>query len=1050
MSATTAATQVAEGPVVKRQRLNATLARPDGEVRSRKSRLFAPYRTVGLISPTGVPFTSIPLGKTTFQITTSVGRSLQTYDLRRGLNLVFITRPQTPENITATTAWKDRIVAAWGAKGKQAARGVWIFKRGKKVDELEMPKGCEQDIKQILVFGAWIVGCGSTRIEVWKSETLEHYTTLTAPRVGGVGSRLTGGICTMPTYLNKILAGREDGSVEIWNINTGKLLYTLLPAAAEYGAVTALEPTPALSMIAIAYRNGPVVIHDIRADKEILSVNTGASKKFPVTSISFRTDGLGAGDDGRADGVMATASKDTGDVTFWDLNGGGRKMGVLRGAHAPPSAEAEGVSGGISKVEFLAGQAVIVTSGLDNSLKTWIFDQTPFSPVPRILHSRSGHAAPVSSLEFLPSDADGADAGGKWLLSASRDRTLWGWSLRRDGQSSELSQGNIRKKAKKMGILSEGLASIDSSLSIEDLRAPKITQMACSLNRDGGMGAAPGVNTIWTNPGKGKGSGTDATSLTGWESVVTAHEGSNTARTWFWGRKKAGRWAFATGDSTTVRSVAVSPCGTFAVVGSEGGGIDTFNLQSGIHRQRFPARLTKEQAARLRLHQLEQEGQETDDKPKKFARGQGKHTKAVTGLVVDNLNRTLISCGDDGKVKFWDFSSGLLLHEIDWYPMVSINNLHFHRPSDLVALSCSDSSVRIIDVETKKLVRELFGCQGQITDFTFSNDGRWIIAASADSVIRVWDIPTGHMIDAMKLRSPCHSLAMSYTGEYLAVAQDDTVGVHIWTNKTLFTHVPTRHISDKDIAEVDAPTASGEGGENLVSAAYDTDGQEDEQEDGDVGVPSVDQLSESITTLSLVPKSRWQNLLHLDLIRERNKPKEAPKAPEKAPFFLPSLQNGANSSMAADAIAGASQNETTEKAGPLSRISKSGAYQSEFSKHLAETEETGKPDELLAYLSSLPPSAADLAIRSLEAPPSFEFLTFVQALTARLRQKRDYELVQAWMAVFLRLHGESATANEEVVEALKEWREEVGKERQRLGGLGAYCVGVVGYLRSAR
>lgn len=380
--------------------------------------------------------------------------------------------------------------------------------------------------------------------------------------------------------------------------------------------------------------------------------------------------------------------------------------------------------------------------------------------------------------------------------------------------------------------------------------------------------------------------------------------------------------------------------------------------------------------------------------------------------------------------------------------MTSINNLRFHRPSDLLALSCSDSSIRIIDVETKKLVRELFGCQGQITDFTFSNDGRWVIAASSDSVIRVWDIPTGHLIDAMKLRSPCHSLAMSYTGEYLAVAQDDTVGVHIWTNKTLFTHVPTRHISDNDIAEVDAPTASGEGGENLVSAAYDEAGQEDEQVEGDVGVPSIDQISESITTLSLVPKSRWQNLLHLDLIRERNKPKEAPKAPEKAPFFLPSLQNGTNNS--AGAIAGAPQEEKTEKAGPLSRISRSSGHQSNFTKHLAQAEETGKHEELLSFLASLPPSAADLAIRTLEAPPSHEFMTFIQALTARLREKRDYELIQAWMAVFLRLHGEMATANEDVVEALKEWREESGRERQRLGGLGAYCVGVVGFLRSAR
>lgn len=381
--------------------------------------------------------------------------------------------------------------------------------------------------------------------------------------------------------------------------------------------------------------------------------------------------------------------------------------------------------------------------------------------------------------------------------------------------------------------------------------------------------------------------------------------------------------------------------------------------------------------------------------------------------------------------------------------MVTVTSLRYHSSSDLIAFSCSDSSIRVVDIETKKLVRELFGCQGEITDFTFSNDGRWIIAASADSIIRVWDLPTGHMIDAMKLRSTCTSLAMSATGEYLAVAQEDNVGVNIWTNKTLFTHVPTRHISDNEIAEVDAPTASGEGGENIVSAAY-ADEQQEQEDEQDAGIPSVDQLSESITTLSLVPKSRWQNLLHLDLIRERNKPKEAPKAPEKAPFFLPSLQNGAANPAAGGAIAGVAQQDSTARAGPLSRISKSGARQTEFSRHLAFASETGESDALVSYLSSLPPSAADLAIRSLETPPSYEFLTFIQTLTARLRQKRDYELIQAWMAVFLRLHGEEITSDEGVVKALKEWREEAGKERQRLGSLGGYCVGIVGYLRSAR
>jgi U3 small nucleolar RNA-associated protein 21 len=475
---------------------------------------------------------------------------LQTYDLKKGLNLVFITRPQTPEYITATLAWKKVIFAAWGGTETNHSRGVWVFRRGKKVGELEQPRGSKENIIRLLAFGEWIIGSGATRIEVWKSLTLEHYTTLQ----GASASSFSGCLCNMPTYLNKIFVGRKDGSVEIWNVSTAKLLYTLLPPAADFGPVTALQPTPALSLLAIAYQSGPVIIHDIRTDREVLRLNLGNAKKAPVTAISFRTDGLGAGEDGRTDGVMATASNNSGDMTFWDLNDKGRKMGILRGAHNPPSSASGGVGGGISKVEFLSGQAVIVSSGLDNSLKSWIFDETPFSPTPRILHCRSGHAAPISSLGFLPSNSDGSDDVGKWLLSASQDRSLWGWSLRRDGQSTELSQGATQKKAKKMGLLSGGVSSSRSSSTIESLKAPAITCIACSLNRDGGMGAMPGVTGIWNNLAKAKGNKKSAeVGMTGWESIVTGHAGDKSARTWFWGRKRAGRWTFDTGDGTDVK-----------------------------------------------------------------------------------------------------------------------------------------------------------------------------------------------------------------------------------------------------------------------------------------------------------------------------------------------------------------------------------------------------------------------------------------------------------------------------------------------------------------
>ncbi|KAH6677910.1 WD domain-containing protein [Plectosphaerella plurivora] len=1032
-----------EGPLVKRQKLNA--ATKASAAAKQGSRIFAPFRTVGLVSPTNIPFTSIPLGQTTFQITTSVGRALQTYDLKRGLNLIFVTRPQTPADITATLAWKDKVFAAWGDGTKGEQQGFWTFQRGKKAEELELPADLDEPIRQILIFGSWIVGCGLTRIEVWKSSTLEHYTTLHT-------AEITGGITNMPTYLNKIFVGRKDGWVEIWNISTGKLIYTILPPTKDSGAVTCMQPSPALSLLAIAYAQGTLIIHNILTDKSVVQLVAGHEDE-PVTSIAFRTDGRGAGHDGRKDGIMATATSASGDVTFWDLNGGGRITGVLRSAHNPPATHGAVVGGGVSKIEFLTGQPVIVTGGLDNSLKTWIFDEVPFSPVPRILHQRSGHAAPVRCLHFLPTDFEGSDGGNKWLLSGGQDRSLWGWSLRRDGQSTEISQGNIRKQAKKHGILSAKVMERGPTTTLEDLKAPEITCIASSLNRDGGIGAIPGKQPIWQKSRDSKKQvAAEISGSTGWESVVTAHKGDAYARTWFWGRKKAGRWAFPTGDGSNVSTVAISPCGTFAVVGSVEGGIDMYNLQSGIHRQRFPSKLTPAQARQLRLQQLKQ----ADDvihlhsaRETEFLPGTGRHTKSVTGIIVDSMNKNIVSCSLDGKIKFWDFLTGRLMHQIDWAPMVGILGGRYHAANDLLAFACDDNSVRVVDMETKKTIREFWGCEGKINDFCFSNDGRWIIAASEDAVIRIWDLPTSHLIDAIRLEKPCTALAMSSTGEFLAATIQGELGVTVWTNKTLYKHVPTRQISEKEVATMSAPTTSGEDGAGLVDAAFE---EENADEDEAIVAPTIDQLSADMVTLSLVPKSRWQTLLHLDLIKQRNKPLEAPKAPEKAPFFLPAV--GANKKINTVETA---PTDAEAEAASTSRITKfeQSRHQEVFGSKLMDGAETGDYNDFIDHLKGLSPSSADLELRSLSIGDAGDnssngLLHFIRALTTRLAARRDYELTQAWMTVFLRLHFDLVMDNEDLLAALKEWKKLQGRESARLDDLVGYCSGVVGFLRSPR
>lgn len=494
-----------------------------------------------------------------------------------------------------------------------------------------------------------------------------------------------------------------------------------------------------------------------------------------------------------------------------------------------------------------------------------------------------------------------------------------------------------------------------------------------------------------------------------------------------------------------------------------------FNLQSGVHRQNFPAKLSPAQAKRLRLQQLAEEENPLAEKRVTFSPGEGRHTGAVTGLMVDNINKTAISCGADGKLKFWDFLSGHLLGQLNWNPMTTITGLRYSSTSDLIALSCDDLSIRVVDIETRKVVRELWGCAEGINDYCFSQDGRWIVAASADSVIRIWDLPTGHLIDAFRTHTVCTALSLSATGQFLATAHDNDVGIGIWNNRSLFVHVPTKQIKEDDIADVAGPSASGFGGSLVTDAAFE---ESEDSETQNMAVTSDEQLSKELMTLSIVPKSRWQTLIHLDTIRQRNKPTEAPKLPEKAPFFLPSQLSKYSTSAQNTLTDTPNQDPTTSEitAYERSRISKLDpsnpqSQKSPFTSLLHTGIQNNDYASFITHLKTLSPSTTDLEIRSLD-PRSNERVAFVEALTARLIAKRDFELVNAWMAVFLKCWGDSVVVEEDsegiegidaegedrvaLLQALAQWKEAQKMEGERLGQLVGYVKGVVGFLRSAR
>lgn len=110
--------------------------------------------------------------------------------------------------------------------------------------------------------------------------------------------------------------------------------------------------------------------------------------------------------------------------------------------------------------------------------------------------------------------------------------------------------------------------------------------------------------------------------------------------------------------------------------------------------------------------------------------------------------------------------------------------------------------------------------------------------------------------------------------------------------------------------------------------------------------------------------------------------------------------------------------------------------------------------EFIEHLKSLSPSSADLELRSLSvgdgSEDTNELLHFIHALTKRLEERRDYELNQAWMTVFLRLHFDIVMGSEALLSALQAWKTQQEQECNRLNDLVGYCGGVVSFLRNPR
>ena len=638
--------------------------------------------------------------------------------------------------------------------------------------------------------------------------------------------------------------------------------------------------------------------------------------------------------------------------------------------------------GPVTSIAFRTdGQPVMISGSVSGHLACWDLEER------RLAHQvRSCHQAAVAGVRCL--------AGQPLMVTNSGDNTLKQWIFDMSDGGARLlriREGHSQPPARirYYGALGGNILSAgqDSSLRV-------FSTVTDYLNRNLGHASfnrklskkhkvsedpvrMPHITDFTTDTSKDR----------EWDNIACIHRDLALTTTWSFGHSKMGELKLLherfkldveLKERTAASCLTLTACGNFVVIGYTSGHLDKFNIQSGIHRGTY----------------------KHGERPA--------HKHPVRGVLTDSLNQQTVSADSKGIIKFWRFKGGQLLGKLMLES--DLNSVRLNRESGLMAAAMENFSVRVVDIDSREVVRQLPGHAGVITDLAFSADSRWLVTVSLDGTGKVWDLPSGHCVDWVQFDSPAVSVDLSPTSDLMATAHVGDLGIYLWVNKTLYQHVTLAPLaSNSRPVKLSLPA-------NLSVEATEVEDEAMEVEEAEEEFQSEDQISQDLITLANLPGSRWQNLLNLDVIKAKNKPRAPPKKPKAAPFFLPTVA-GLETKFDLSGLG----SEEKEDTGTDINLGMTSFTEFGTSLGRAETEE-----DFLAVVKTLMekgPSAIDIEVRSLgpEGGGTISALCqFLEMIKVGLRSNTNFEALQSYLSLFLKVHGDVVSQEEELVEILRD------------------------------
>lgn len=145
------------------------------------------------------------------------------------------------------------------------------------------------------------------------------------------------------------------------------------------------------------------------------------------------------------------------------------------------------------------------------------------------------------------------------------------------------------------------------------------------------------------------------------------------------------------------------------------------------------------------------------------------HRETVRSAAFSPNGKFIVTASKDKTAIIWNASTDFISQTLRGHDDC-VRSATFSPDSLRVVTASEDNTARIWSVATGEQILVLKGHERWVTNAIFSPDGRLVATSSRDGYVRFWNAETGRCLGVIRDRKPVSDVALSPSGEMVAVA----------------------------------------------------------------------------------------------------------------------------------------------------------------------------------------------------------------------------------------------------------------------------------------